>query len=99
MPSDPKSVWEVIKTATAWESIGWDDGPFRIKGGRAIYQAVNFQCGPREGRTVLLSRLGNYRPEWGNGTEARGLQQHDRRVMPETVLEFLKPSTNLPPTP
>ena len=74
----------VTHTATAWESIGWDNGPFRIAGGKAIYQAVSYQCGPREGQTVLLSRLGEY----VNG-RAVGLRQVNRRVEPDTLLEFL----------
>lgn len=83
----PERVWSVVREGKAWDEIGWDDGPFRIKGGRAIYQSVIHQCGPREGNTVLLARLGNY-----TGTECRGLEQHNRRVHPDTVLEFLTPN-------
>lgn len=80
------SLWKVKHTAIAHDSIGWDNGPFRIKGGSAIYQAVMYQCGPKQGKTVLLARLGNYQ-----GTKAVGLEQHNRRVLPDTILEFLKP--------
>lgn len=83
-----KDLWQVTKTATAWESIGWDEGPFRIQNGTAIYQAVIYQCGPREGQTVLLSRLGEYQ-----GVQSVGLKQVNRRVGPDTILEFLKPQT------
>lgn len=85
----PLPQWEVSREGKAWDEIGWDGGPFRIKGGRAIYQAVGYRCGPREGQTVLLSRLGNY-----VGTQPIGIAQHNRRVSPDTILEFLRP---LPP--
>ena len=81
------SLWRVVRVGKAWDEIGWDAGPFRIKAGHAIYQAVIYQCGPRQGATVLLARLGNY-----TGTNCRGLEQHNRRVHPDTVLEFLTPS-------
>lgn len=81
------ALWRVVRESTAWAEIGWDEGPFRIKGGSAIYQAVIYVCGPREGRTVRLARLGQY-----TGTENRGLEQTNRRVEPDTVLEFLEPA-------
>lgn len=84
------AVWRVIREGRAWDEIGWDNGPLRIKGGHAIYQAVLYQCGPRQGKTVLLARLGTY-----TGTECRGLEQHNRRVQPDTVLEFLAPNKGL----
>lgn len=80
--------WRVTHTATAWESIG-HDGTFRIKGGHALYDAVIYNCGQREGRQVTLARLGQYRPEWGHNP--RGLEQTNRRVEPDTILEFLEP--------
>jgi hypothetical protein len=79
-------LWTVLREGKAWDEIGWDNGPFRIKGGHAIYQSVGYRCGPREGQTVLLARLGNY-----TGPQAIGLRQHNRRVTPDTILEFLAP--------
>lgn len=34
----------VVRTATAWESIGFDEGKFRVKGGRSLYEAVMHNC-------------------------------------------------------
>ena len=39
----PGQLWVVTRTATAWDSIGVD-GSFRIKGGKAIYDAVIYNC-------------------------------------------------------
>lgn len=63
------------KTARAWDMVGWDDGPFRIQGGRAHYEAVMFNCGTR-GEKVLLAKLTD------------GLRQVNRYVDGETILEF-----------
>lgn len=70
-------------TKTAWEAIGWDDGYFRIKGGRTVYEAVSYSCA-RNPRNVTLSRL-----VWGNGSA----RQVNRYVDPDTVLEFLEKTT------
>jgi len=78
--------WRVIRTATAWDSIGWDDGPFRIRGGRAIYQAVMHNVARARTDNVKLARLGDY-----TGTECRGLHETVQYVDPDTVLEFLEP--------
>lgn len=61
---------------TAWAAIGWDDGPFRIKGGRAIYEAVSYNYNRR---LVKLARL---------DTE-HGIREVKRYVDPDTILEFL----------
>lgn len=66
------------RTATAWEMIGWDDGTFQVKGGRARYEAVMYQA-RFQGRTVKLARL---------EAAARGLREVSQRVEPDTVLEF-----------
>lgn len=68
-----------MTTRTAWDSIGWDDGPFRVKGGRAVYEAVMYNCA-NSGRLVKLARL-----EVVNG----GVREVSRYVEPDTLLEFL----------
>jgi hypothetical protein len=65
-----------VKTATAWESIGFDEGLFRIKGGRALYEAVMYNCA-NDGRLVKLARLED------------GPREVSRYVDPDTVLEFV----------
>lgn len=72
---------EVLREATAWDSIGWDDGPFRIKGGRAIYDGVLYNCA-NNAANVKLARL-EPRPN-------QRLAEISRYVHPDTVLEFLK---------
>jgi hypothetical protein len=64
---------------TAWNAIGWDDGKFRIKGGKTLYEAVMYN-GLRNGRLVKLARL---KPQ------GVGFRQINRYVEPETILEFL----------
>lgn len=63
---------------TAWEAIGWDDGPFRIKGGRTVYEAVMYNC-ENDGRLVKLARLDT----------KDGIREIKRYVEPDTVLVFL----------
>lgn len=82
MSTDP---WRVTREAKAWDCIGYD-GTFRIKGGRACYDAISYNCS-RNPSTVLLSRLGNY-----HGTTSRGIRQYNRRVGLDTMLEFLEPA-------
>lgn len=67
-----------IREATAWESIGFDDGNFRIKGGRAIYEAVMYNC-VNDAANVKLARL---------DTTGNRLREVSRYVHPDTVLEF-----------
>jgi hypothetical protein len=83
-----KELWRVTRTATAWESIGHDGDTFRIKGGRALYDAVMYDDARSRTNTVRLARLGNY-----HGTKPVGIEQHNRRVGPDTVLEFMEPIT------
>lgn len=71
---------QVIGTATAWASIGFDDGKFRIQGGRALYECVMYNCA-NDGRLVKLARL-------EPGKEG-GIHEVSRYVDPETVLEFV----------
>ncbi|MGE0412004.1 MAG: hypothetical protein AB7I98_03965 [Verrucomicrobiales bacterium] len=75
-----------MKTATAWESIGWDDGKFRIKGGRAIYEAVLYNC-KNAADNVKLARLevGNFEPDKPLFSSIREISRY---VPPDTVLEF-----------
>lgn len=70
----------VIATGIAWDAIGWDDGNFRIKGGRTTYNAVIYNC-ETGGRMVKLSKL---------VAGPHGLQQVNRYVDPDTQLEFLE---------
>jgi hypothetical protein len=63
---------------TAWAAIGWDDGPFRIKGGRTKYEAVMYNCA-NNGRLVKLARLDT----------KHGIREVSRYVEPDTILEFL----------
>lgn len=76
----------MTRTATAWNSIGHDGGTFRIKGGRALYDAVMKTLYRSRSNSVLLARLGNY-----EGTKPIGIEQHNRWVGSDTMLEFLKP--------
>ena len=55
--------------------IGWDNGDFKIKGGRATYEAVMFNCAGRQTK-VLLARLES------------DLSQTNRYVDWDTELEF-----------
>lgn len=72
-----------MKTATAWQSIGWDDGLFKIKGGRQLYEAVFFNC-DTSGEKVILSRLKVVEKDG----EFAGIKEVSRYVDPDTVLEF-----------
>jgi len=70
-----------MRTATAWQSIGWDEGKFRIRGGRVKYEAVMYNCANR-GRLVKLARI-DVLPEGK-------VKEVSRYVDPDTVLEFDK---------
>lgn len=86
----PRPTRKVIREASAWNSIGFDEGAFRIKGGTALYQNVHYNA-YRNGRQVVLRRLGNFVDGgW------RGLRQTNRYVDPETVLEFMAPMPGEP---
>lgn len=62
---------------TAWNLIGWDDGLLRIKGGRAVYEAVIFYEDTR-GDCVKLARL---------EATSDGIRQVSRYIDPDTELE------------
>lgn len=66
---------------TAWDLIGFDgtSGMVRVVGGRALYEAVDYQDS-RGGKLVRLSRL---------DVTAGGLRQVDRYVDPDTPLEVV----------
>lgn len=81
-------VWKVARTSTAWKEIGWDNGPLRIKGGRAIYQAVMHNCATARSDNVKLARLGEY-----HGATCQGLREVCQYVGPDVVLEFLQPTS------
>lgn len=70
-----------LRTATAWDSIGWDDGLFRIKGGRTTYEAVAYDC-ERNAENVRLERI--------EVMENMKLRIVRRYVRPDTVLEFFE---------
>lgn len=76
---------KIIKTATAWESIGFDEGKFRIKGGRALYEAVMYNCA-NSAQLVKLARLDVVRV----GNQNR-IKEVSRYVKPDTILEFVEP--------
>jgi hypothetical protein len=78
--SDEKSIG-ASSTATAWTMIGWDDGKFRVKGGRVEYETVIYSARRNPAR-VTLARL---------EPSSVGLRQINRRVDPDTVLEFCDP--------
>lgn len=69
---------KVVYKLQAWYAIGFDDGKFRIAGGRAIYEAVMYESS-RAGKLVKLARL----------EFADGAHEVKRYVKPETWLEFL----------
>ncbi len=64
---------------TAWELIGFD-GLVRIKGGRAVYDAVTYYD-DTPGEMVKLSRL--------ETSDEKGIYQVNRWVRPETELEIV----------
>lgn len=82
---------------SAWELIGFDGcwpapasyeavtrpAQVRIQGGRALYEAVNFNDGTR-GDRVKLSRLDEY-----IGDDGHKLYQVDRYVDADTILEVI----------
>ena len=71
---------DAIATGKAWDAIGWDDGKIKIKGGRAIYEAI-FAVEGRRGQSLCkLARL---------ASDERGLYQLNRYVDPDTEIEFL----------
>lgn len=72
------------REATAWESIGWDDGPFRVKGGRVYWQAVMYNCA-NNGRLVKLARIEQTADDSLRGFPCR---EFSRYVEPDTVLVF-----------
>lgn len=72
----------VSREVKAWDLIGWDDGAIMIKGGRTFYEAVIYNCGPREGRLVTLAKV--------IAVPGGGLRQVSRRVEPETIIQILK---------
>ena len=74
---------KVLGVATAWDAIGFDDGKFRIKGGRALYEAVMYNC-HNDGRLVKLARL---------AVTDKGIVEVARYVEPETELEFVELNT------
>jgi hypothetical protein len=66
---------------TAWDFIGFDgrDGLVRIVGGRATYEAVDYDSS-RGGKLVRLSRLDT----------TRGLHVVTRYVAPDTRLQLIR---------
>lgn len=78
---------KVLKTATAWESIGFDEGKFRIKGGRALYEAVMYNC-VNNARMVKLARLKICAPNHPGGIPT--VREVSRYVEPDTILEFVE---------
>lgn len=70
----------VIREATAWDLIGWDNGKIRIKNGRVLYEAViyNSQFG---GNKVKLARL--------EVTSDNKIKEVSRWVDPDTLIEVL----------
>lgn len=78
----------IVRVASAWDSIGWDDGPFRVKGGRAVYEAVLYNCA-NGAANVKLARL-----ETASVGGCAVIREVSRYVPPETMLEFLR----VPPT-
>ena len=75
----------VLREATAWDLIGWDDGLIRLRGGRALYEAVMYNCA-RDGRCVKIARL-------EADTQADGrpcVREVSRYVDPTTVVEVME---------
>ncbi len=71
---------KVVREATAWDSIGWDDGFFRIKGGRTLYEGVFYEG---QHKLVRLDRLNMDSPDGK-------LRVVHRYVDPDTILEFFE---------
>ena len=76
--------WTVVREVKAWDAVG-HDGTLRIKGGTAIYDAVDHFCDRQRTNRVRLARLGEY-----EGTNAFGIHQTNRWVEPDTILEILQ---------
>jgi hypothetical protein len=70
----------------AWDLIGFDgrDGSVRIKGGRALYESVDYND-TTPGEQVRLSRLDQVKCDDGRWR----LRQVDRYVAPDTILEVV----------
>ena len=63
--------------SSAWDVIGEEGCVFRIKGGRAFYEEVNYNCATG-GHNVRLGRV---------DTCKEGLAVVERYVAPDTTLE------------
>ena len=75
---------------TAEQCIGWDDGKFRVKGGRVDWQAVLYNCA-NGGRLVRIARLAPIRNADGNSR----VREFYRYVEPETILVFPDSAANV----
>lgn len=80
-----KITGRVLREATAWDLIGWDSGLIRIRGGRAIYEAVMYNCS-RNGKMVKLARLDSVLCDDG----VYRLSEVKRYVNPDTMIEILE---------
>ncbi len=74
------STYDQSHRATAMESVGWDDGKFKILGGRTEYEAVFYDC-ERNPSNVRLERI--------EVLDNMKLKIVRRYVHPDTILEFL----------
>lgn len=72
---------KVLRESTAWDLIGWDDGPIRIKGGTALYEAVLYNCA-NNAQNVKLARL--------EIPEPMKVREVSRYVTPETIIEIME---------
>jgi hypothetical protein len=68
----------VAEYVKAWDLIG-DEGSFRIKGGRTVYEAVMYNEATARGDKVRLARV----------ETCDGIRQVNRWVDPDTLIEVI----------
>ncbi len=85
MTAKYKITGRVLRSATAWDLIGWEDGLVRIHGGRALYEAVMYDCS-RDGRMVKLARVESVMCDDG----VYRVREVRRYVAPDTVIEVME---------
>lgn len=71
---------KILREGTVWDNIGWDDGPFRIKNGRVLYEAIMYNC-HNGGDKVKIARL--------EVSPNMKIREVSRYVSPDTIVEFL----------
>jgi hypothetical protein len=77
--------YNVVATKTAWDLIGWDNGPIRIAGGRTVYEAVLYND-HNGGHLVKIARLETVARDNGKAC----VREVSRYVEPDTLIDILE---------